>query len=354
MKPLLFVTVDALSPQLLKETNTPFINKHITLVENAVSCFPTLTTPMMSTILTGCFPSKHGIYGNAIFDRSDSTVKGKLRQLRVKTLGEMLEENGYRILSVQHFMMENKVTEYIQTDGGNNDCITRAVLSHLDGYNAFFIIYQSIDALGHRYGPSHKVLTTALEGIDRGIEAIYNRISAQSGEPLLVLCSDHSMSLAHSHSNFSIEKIMKEFGLSFSFLSEGDTYTGQDCIALHFPTIPLFLLSEKAKNAEISLLERIIEHKDVERIYTKSDMIRLGNDGYGDIAYCLKKGLSTLPPLVLNIRKYGYHGTPSEEPAVIGFSDERNRKSGRLVDITPTVLDLLSLRTTSIFDGVIL
>jgi hypothetical protein len=251
-------------------------------------------------------------------------------------------------------MMENKVTEYIQTDGGNNDCLTQTVLSHTAGYNAFFIIYQSIDALGHRYGPSHKALTVAMENIDHAIETLYDRISTQNGNPLLVLCSDHSMSLAHSHSDFSIEKITKACGLSFSFLSEGDTYTGQDCIALHFPTVPIFLLSEKAKNAEKTLLERIIEHKDVERTYTKSDMMRLGNDGYGDIAYCLKKGLSTLPALVLKFKKYGYHGTPGEEPAVIGFSDGKNRRSGRLVDIAPTVLELLSIRTASRFDGITL
>jgi len=87
--PLLFVTIDALGPDLVQKADMPFLKQMISQgasVKNATSCFPTLTTPMMSTILTGMYPQNHGIPANYRLFFEKKEAAGTLRNLKSITI----------------------------------------------------------------------------------------------------------------------------------------------------------------------------------------------------------------------------------------------------------------------------
>ena len=122
MKKLLFITIDSLGQDLVDKSNAVFIKSILRMgntIENLKTAFPSLTTPMMTTILTGQYPETHGIYSNSIYNYEQNEVIGKLRGVKVPTISEILMNKGYKTLSVQHFMLENRCNKYVQVDGSN-------------------------------------------------------------------------------------------------------------------------------------------------------------------------------------------------------------------------------------------
>ena len=263
--PLLFITIDALGPELLAAAKTPFIDSLIesgACVADARSCFPTLTTPMMSTILTGCYPATHGIAANTMYFDEERVIKGKLRNLRVKTIGEMLAEKGYSVLSVQHFMLENrKGIDYSHVDGNISEELTGEILALFGKkeYDAVFCIHQAVDSYGHRYGHLNKKTIQVLEKVDRELEKLSLSLKKYWGEEFLtVLSSDHSISTAGHHSDFSIVKLLKYFGLKGDFIKEDEVVPEDlDCLLVRYPTVGIFTLSEKANALKKDIVEAL-------------------------------------------------------------------------------------------------
>jgi len=361
---LFFVTIDALGPELLQKAHTPFIDNLAdqgVLVKNAKTAFPTLTTPMMSSILTGYYPQKHGIFANTVLDTEQGMVKGTLRKLKVPAISDILAGEGYSMLSVQHFMLEGrKAVTHFQVQGSRSERIREIVVKSFsrEDFDAVFCIYQAVDSLGHQYGPLHRKTVKALEEIDKELKTLWIFLRDRWGEFVTVLSSDHSMSLAWKHSNFSIKKLLKSLGLKGAFLNAGDKVSPDlDCVILRYPTVALHLLSAKAKTLRDRIIEALKNVKDVDRVYTKKELEAMGNGGYADIAYCLKDGFTTVPS-ILALHKFGYHGTYREESNVILFNGLKIARvtieNATVVDIIPTILSLLEIEPENSFDGKVL
>lgn len=360
--PLLFITIDALGPELLSKADAPFINSLMesgSRVEDARSCFPTLTTPMMSTILTGCYPASHGVAANTMYFESKRCIKGKLRKLNRKTIGEILSEKGYSVLSVQHFMLENKADiDYRQVDGNKPEELTAEVMKAFDNkkYDAVFCIHQAVDSCGHKHGHLHRKTINALEVIDSELEKMTEKLKEVWGDFVIVLSSDHSMSTAETHSDFSIKKTLKLLGLRSDFFKEDEPIPENlDCLLVRYPTVGIFTLTEEAIGKKKEIIDILKNEPDIQRVYDSEEMSALGNTGYGDIGYCLKKGYTNVPEVALKVKKFGYHGTLDEEPCIINYwgygVPEMKIAHSKLVDIVPTTLSLLNLEAKETFDG---
>ncbi len=360
--PLLFVSVDALGRRMSERARTPFID-HIKdtghNVVNSLSCFPTLTTPMMSTILTGCYPEKHGINCNSRFEKDALSIKGKLRDLKTDTIADILKRSVYKTLSVQHFMLEAKVDTYHQIDGSKSESNTQRIIRTLqkNKYDAVFTIYQAVDHFGHKTGPFSKKTISEIEKVDRELERLYEFLKVYWGDFLFVLTSDHSMSLAHQHSDFNLIQMLKELGLSAGYYEVGQSVEkDMDVVALKYPTVSLFLNTDKAKQNESHILDGLRVEKDVEKVYNKADMKALGNGNYADIAYYLKEGYTDVCAAILKFKKFGYHGTENEMDSTICFwgndVGRENTQDANLTDVVPTCLDYLGLDfEKETFDG---
>ena len=357
MKPrLLFITVDALGPEILARAKAPVIKRIMEeglSVQKATSHFPTLTTPMMSTILTGCLPDRHGIECNTRLDIGAGRVMGKLRDLKVATIGDILVENGYSVASVQHFMLEGRAgISYTQTDGANTTGMTDLIAGCMEEFDAVFTIFQAVDAAGHRFGPFHERTLAEVEKIDWAIGRLLEVWKGR--EFLLVISSDHSMSYADRASDFSIEEFFASMNLKAAFIGEGESFSNLDIAMLRYPTVPIFLLSERARNLRVEITDRLRNERELWRVYSKEEMESLGNGRYGDIACTLNKGVTTARALV-KMGGFGYHGTEGEEGTVIAFQGSmlksRRIPAARLADIVPTTLRILSIESERKFDG---
>jgi len=361
--PLLFVTIDSLGPEVLMKARTPFLDSIAetgSTVKDMRSCFPTLTTPMMSTILTGVYPEKHGIFSNTVLNRKEMRVEGRLRDLRRPPMTDCLYENNYSILSIQHFMLQGrKGVKHVQVDGSRSDAIVKALRKEIKQkkYDAIFCLYQSLDSAGHKYGPLHQKTIRELEEIDGELKLLVGFLEDTIGEFVIVITSDHSMSLADNPTDFDLGEVIMGIGLKAELGREGKRVSEEtDVLILKYPTVNIYTLTEKAIDRTALLVDALKKISVVDRIYTKEEMKKLHNPEYADIAFCLKRGYSNS----LKSRRpgsfFGYHGTYHEEPSVFMFRDIHKIKNcverGTLVDIAPTTLDLLGIQSSVDFDGI--
>lgn len=333
MKKLLFVTIDSLGNDLIEKSNAKFIKeilKNGNTIKNVKTAFPSLTTPMMTTILTGKYPFEHGIYSNSVYDFEKNKVIGKLRDIKVPTISEILMEKGYKTLSVQHFMLENRCDKYIQIDGSKPENNTNSIIKELDqnNYEAIFTIYQSVDSIGHKYGAMSKKRINELEKVDSELERLYEYLNKKWGDFLLVINSDHSMSSFENHSDFSIIEFMEKFGFKGDFYEPGNKIPENlDYIIIRQPTVQIYLISKKAKILKKNIIKDLNEIEDIAEVYDQIKLKELKNEHLCDIAYTLKRGYTNnISNILLKIRKFGYHGTFEENNAIISFYENGIKK----------------------------
>ena len=109
---VLLISIDAVRPDLLFEAerlgvSIPNIQKHFirggTIAEKGVKgVFPTFTYPPHHSMITGTYPSKHGIHNNLLFDPGGLVHKGAWNWFvseNVPTLWKLAKENGYVVAS---------------------------------------------------------------------------------------------------------------------------------------------------------------------------------------------------------------------------------------------------------------
>ena len=110
--------VDGLRPDSINTADTPTIARlrtEGTEYVNSHSVFPTVTRVNTTVLATGAYPSQNGIVGNSMFvegvnarapfDNGDHTQLLKLEEISgrvvtTETLGEMLQRNGRRLVTV--------------------------------------------------------------------------------------------------------------------------------------------------------------------------------------------------------------------------------------------------------------
>ncbi|HCO69322.1 MAG TPA: hypothetical protein DIT26_01845 [Mesotoga infera] len=361
--PLLFVTIDSLGPEVLMKARTPFLDSIAEtgcMVKEMRSCFPTLTTPMMSTILTGVYPEKHGIFSNTVLNRKEMKVEGRLRDLKRQPITDCLYENNYCVLSIQHFMLQGrKGVKHVQVDGNRSSAIRKALLKELEKkkFDAIFCLYQSLDSVGHKYGPLHRKTIRELEEIDSELKLVSDFLEETIGEFVIIISSDHSMSLADSPTDFDLAEVIKSIGLKAELGKEGKSISKEtDILMLKYPTVNIYTLTEEAREKKTLLVDTLRKISVIDRIYTEEEMKKLHNREYADIAFCLKRGYSNSLKSKILGSLFGYHGTYHEEPSVFMFRDIHKTKNciekGTLVDIAPTTLDLLDIESSVDFDGI--
>src|SRR5262249_50548439 len=109
---LVMVSVDGLKPEYVTQAEqhgakVPNLQRMMTegmYAEGVQGVVPTVTYPSHTTLITGVWPAKHGIYANTLFDPLD---KGKqawywyAEDLKVPTLYDAAREAGRTTASVQ-------------------------------------------------------------------------------------------------------------------------------------------------------------------------------------------------------------------------------------------------------------
>ena len=102
------ISLDALSQvdaqRLFALPNLRELRERGTLCTQVKTVYPTITYPIHTSMLTGCYPQKHGIFHNQPF-QGDTPPQMRewfweIGQIRVKTLHQAAKEKGLDVASV--------------------------------------------------------------------------------------------------------------------------------------------------------------------------------------------------------------------------------------------------------------
>ncbi|MFO0866820.1 MAG: ectonucleotide pyrophosphatase/phosphodiesterase [Gemmataceae bacterium] len=110
---VVLVSIDGLAAQYLDDPRADLptlrmLRQRGAAAEGMIAAFPTVTWPSHVTLITGCSPAKHGVIGNAVFDRAlakNVTYIGdpeltKDQAIRVPTLYDVAHARGLKTASV--------------------------------------------------------------------------------------------------------------------------------------------------------------------------------------------------------------------------------------------------------------
>ncbi|MEI7635186.1 MAG: alkaline phosphatase family protein [bacterium] len=207
----LFVTVDALDRDYVARNAAPNISqweKQGAVFPDALNVFPTLTTPNMTSLVTGAFPCTTTIGANKVYVREENRIVGGPRFNKAVTIAEAFKSRGLSTAAVQHFMLEKRGTdEYARTEKGGSAEITSLALAMLaDGTTPtrlLAVLYQSVDTVGHKRGAESAEALAETRSVDAEIAKLVKRYEELGilGETIVVISSDHGM----SHRNKQID-----------------------------------------------------------------------------------------------------------------------------------------------------
>ena len=243
--PVLMISVDGLRPADVLDADSrgikvPTLRKlvadglYATGVRNAL---PTVTYPNHTTLITGVWPSRHGIANNQTFDPLQQNLAGwywYARDIKVHTLWDAVHEAGGTVASlswpvsvgadsidfdIPEYWRANlpedlKVVRALSTKGlvGSLEKATGLTLADVDGdaikadigrmqftaalieakHPTFITLHlRALDHTEHMYGPGSLQANTVLEQLDASIGRLL--VVARKAEPDLVVAivSDH-------------------------------------------------------------------------------------------------------------------------------------------------------------------
>jgi predicted AlkP superfamily pyrophosphatase or phosphodiesterase len=229
----LLVVVDGLRPDYVRLDIMPnlyALGRRGVIFNNHHAVFPTVTRVNASSMVTGTYPERHGVLGNAVFfpqvnpreffdtgDRQNllkinDSLQGKL--LAVPSLGEILEANGRKLLVVGAgttgvaYLLNHKISggAVLHTEFSLPDSLSKEVASLLgppppaaypnDARNrravetflkigikavdpSVTIIWLSDpDTTAHRFGVGHPTTVEALKRVDQEIKRLEDGLAA--------------------------------------------------------------------------------------------------------------------------------------------------------------------------------
>jgi len=151
---VLMISIDGMKPEAVTEADShglrvPYLRSMMrdgSYAEGVTGVWPTVTYPSHTTLLTGVWPSEHGIYANTLFDperKLDGAWSWYADQIRVQTLWQAAREAGLRTASIGWPVSVGAPVDYLipeywrsnDTGGSTNpsDRELIAALSHPDG-----------------------------------------------------------------------------------------------------------------------------------------------------------------------------------------------------------------------------
>lgn len=313
--------------------------------------FPSVTSPGHVSLLTGVYPSRHGILANEYNDNK-KTVGYTPDMIEAETLFDILIENGKKGIFISgkiglsafvgakaNLSVSPAVYPVYAAEPPNDPYgLTRWIFETLEEVNErehpdFICINVPIlDEFGHAYGPQSKETKEAVQLVQSLITTLRN--SLDEGTTLIVT-ADHGMSAVSRA--VPIHVLLRNAGYETWPLHVGR------CAFLYGleEGVEEFVLDQKGVKDVILPEDYPTYHIDHERA---PDLILLADEDY----------LFIPEPLLKNYK--GMHGSFDEQDIplyMMGSGIPEGYTECSLVDIAPLVCHLLDLDTDVIFDGTI-
>lgn len=215
--------------------------------------------------------------------------------------------------------------------------------------NLTLLHLSSLDAVGHKYGPTSNELKTSLEIMDENINQILTTSKENSDDVHVVIFSDHGMSQINQYLN--IWEILDNFPVT----------VGKDFLVFLDSTMARFWFLTPEARAYITkgfsdiTGGHILEKEELRQFHIDE----LGIE-HGEIIFAVDEGIVIFPDF---FRRHnppkGMHGYayPNDYPILLIDSQTINvpfinEENIQMIDLMPTVLELLDIPIPNTCEGV--
>ncbi len=370
---ILLISIDGYRHDYNKIHKPDFLNwfeKEGASSESLISSFPTKTFPNHLSIVTGLYPSHHGIVANHFYapdlkqfyslkDRNSVTNPDFYNGIPIWSLAE---SQGMRTATYFWPGSEAKIanhypTYYLQYNHGTShkervSQVRKWLLMEKEQRPHLITLYfHDVDSAGHKYGPLAKETKAAVLKVDETIKGLY-QFTKNLDYPLqIIIVSDHGMRSVDTSKLVDIIKPISEQKDQFIIEGSGPV--------VHFYTKNKEVINKKQLQNTISKLNSNAQgHKCYDNNSTPSELNFKDNIRAGDII-CIAKSDYYLMTSQRTPPK-GAHGWSQYENKdmhgiLMGlgnrFKSRTQIGSVKNVDIFPMLSEILGLHYDHKIDG---
>ncbi len=346
-KAVLFI-IDGCRADYLEKTGIETIGKMMdegTTVEDCRTTFPSMTHPAHTSIVTGLYPSNHGIVSHNYYDRRCRRFGTLLtyNKFRGKSMAELVKSVGGTVVSVDEFTCLGRGSDlYVNVPTHDIQEVTYHATDAISRKNPdlLLVTYFASDDTGSGHGPRSEKVKACIRKIDENIGTIVKKAQEtwRDKELLFVLSSDHGMVDTGEPLLVELRQAMGKSAGNPILLPEG--------------LYAQLYVEGAARNAAFEIarlkgLDVILEKEELEALNCFDELI-------GDIVIACREGFNLIeegpriPP--------GLHGSLVEEcmrvPLIMWGSEvaKRTIAFAEVVDIAPTIAHFMGLEYSN-FDG---
>jgi predicted AlkP superfamily pyrophosphatase or phosphodiesterase len=414
--PILMISIDGLSPEYVLKADAhglrvPTLRRFVaqgTYADGVVGVVPTVTYPSHTTLVTGVWPSEHGIFANVTFNPTLGVESWYwyAQDIKVPTLWDSAQQAGMVTASVSwpvtvgasaakflipeywrvrtrndHKLMdaisrpdgmlaemEERLGPYEEsTDAGVPGDRIRAkfaldILSHQKpGFMTLHLA--ALDHLEHETGPFSKESNETVEATDEMVAQLMKAALTNDPSTAIVIVSDHGFLPVNQHINLMVPFVKEGLiRIKEASASSGPRIASWDAAfwaAGGSAAVMLRDPSDAALKARVkSLLMKMKEDPSyqIARVIEQPEFVKMG--GFPDAAFLVEMnpgaepGYALAGPVATPAPGTGTHGYLPDRPEmrasffVMGTGIAAGRDVG-VIDmrqIAPTVADILGVR----------
>lgn len=300
------------------------LKKNGSFFEQAYTGIPSITYPMQSAIVSGCYSEKTGNC-DKIWDRSSNQVVLLRRLNRAETIGEVLEKERVTTVSIQQFTLENRGCRrddpehlYVQPGGDYKKrfeilerLITDQEIETENGKmvyeklpDAIFLYVDDLDTIGHnpefcRTDVEEKRVHNVqqrLREIDAEIHRLLELLERKKllEETYLLLTTDHGMISCTEDRTVQLKEALERYGFEkVCCCWEGDVPEKTEVLLTgHGIQCQIYLPKTFGKKQRMELKAYLQTFDFAESVLTKEELVEKGVcEEYADILISPKEGM---------------------------------------------------------------
>ncbi len=325
---------------------------------DAINVYPTATTPNMSSLYTGAFPLRTGVGGNIVFRKNEKRYQVGPRPRNVTTLNDAFQSAGHSTIGVQIYMME-QANHYVRVKGSTPRDVTTMTLSLLTDATSvpalMAVLFETVDKVGHRFGPDTKEARAEVASVDREIATIVRRYQELGvlQDTMVVITADHGMSATdHVIDQALVNQTIASLGLKSEWLTRPQQKPAADAdlYLLLAGNIQGYFNRDFSPEEQYRLFSALQKIEGLGAIHDGTALRRMNcHPSGGDFV--------AEPAPGWRFRgNRGTHGTNRESDGYqaffgAGVKPDTTIRNARTVDIMPTILEAFQIPIPQTVDG---
>lgn len=355
------------------------------VARKCVTVYPSLTGPGHLSILTGAYPERTGIVGHFYWDRKARELHDIFsdRYCMVKTVFELLSENGMRGISLGAYMRRGsrdgfarraskRLASWISGQRAIMNMLDRSPGTYrfLRGFvvgrysefkkvfesgeeNLYYVAFNEVDKAGHRHGPESPEYYRAIRDCDVKVGEVVRMADEMGRDLLLVITSDHGQTTIEERLGMEL-LLLDEVG----YRMDGDEdVSGARIITYNAGKDGMAVAAVVSRHVQIWLSKpedagaigrQLSKRKGIEHLRMKAEASgdHLNHERLGDVSFSLAQGygFDFLP-----ICEGGDHGgiDPADMEVPLIFYRNGMKPAdipiASTTDIVPTILQCLGI-----------